>query len=203
MKKLSTKLVLYSFIFATSQAAWADGDYRSEQSYQGSGDPVPFARITYEQNSSALSESARAVIRNVILHEQDPNARVTIAAWSDRALPAPSHLLSGDDLRLADARANAMAEYVAEIWKPANMAMYNMAENSNTLAQTFHTPESELSSEFAKRGAEFPVTDHELQVIKRVGGPSVAIMTIERAGLSGGIAPPYRAPVVRLPKKTD
>jgi hypothetical protein len=55
-----------------------------------------------------------------------------------------------------------------------------MAEHANWLARTFDTREAELKSIFGKRGTETPITNEEFHVIKTAGGPSSAVIVVEK-----------------------
>jgi len=140
------------------------------------------ATIDFAPGSSVLSEAHRAALRSLIRENQSKGeiADVTIASWSDKALPPKGQKLLEMDSDLAENRADAIATFLKTELEVEEIDTYNMAESSNWLARTFGTKEAELKSLFAKKGEDTPpVTNEEFNIIKRTGGASMAVVVVE------------------------
>lgn len=155
---------------------------KKHMDYEGAMKSIPHATIAFDNGSAALSESARASLRELV---QDVRAtgtidQVTVAAWSDKSLPVGKKDLSEADRDLASKRADAISSVLKTELEVSDVDTYNMAERANWLARTFHTRQAELKSIFGKKGAETPVTNAEFHVIKNEGGPAAAVVVVEK-----------------------
>ncbi len=155
---------------------------RDKSHYHGTMRSIPRETITFDQNSSFLTETDKATLRNLIQDARaaGPIHTVTVAAWSDKPLPRKGEKHSDVDRDLADARMKAIATYVRINTDIPDVDTYNMAEASNWLARMFGTTDAELKSVFSKKGGEAPVTNAEFQIIKNEGGPGLAVVVVER-----------------------
>jgi hypothetical protein len=88
--------------------------------------------------------------------------------------------LTEADRDLASKRAEAISSVLKTELEVGDVDTYNMAERANWLARTFGTRQAELKSVFAKKGADTPVTNAEFHVIKNEGGPSEAVVVVEK-----------------------
>jgi hypothetical protein len=129
-----------------------------------------------------LSESARTSLRDLVKEARASGVidQVTVAAWSDKALPMGKQDLAEADRDLAAKRADAISSVLKTELEVGDVDTYNMAERANWLARTFNTRQAELKSIFSKKGAETPVTNAEFHVIKNEGGPSEAVVVVEK-----------------------
>lgn len=169
-------LILTIALLGTSGAgvALAHGNAKSAMK------AVPHTAITFVDGSAMLTDSDKDSLRKLV---QDARAKrtidqVTVAAWSDNALPRQGQKLSDADRELAMNRADAIKDYLKTATEVSNVDTYNMAESSNWMARTFNTKDAELKSVFGKTGAEIPVTRDEFQVIRKEGGLSKAVVTV-------------------------
>lgn len=150
--------------------------------YDGSMKNIPHAVITFSSDSANFTDSDRANLQEVIrrtLAKTDIE-QVTVAAWSDKNMPKQGEFLTDSDRSLAKSRIDAISDFIKSDMNTVDLETYNMAENSNWLARTFKTSDSELKSIFSKKGAAAPVTNSEFQLIKNEGGPYQAVVVIQR-----------------------
>jgi hypothetical protein len=141
----------------------------------------PHAVISFDEGSALLTERDKSVLRSLV---RDAVAKgtidqITVAAWSDKTLPAQGRKLLDVDRDLAAERADAIKAFLKTDMEVADVDTYNMAENANWLARTFNTRDAELKSVFGRAGADVPVTKDEFYLIKKDGGPSMAVAIVE------------------------
>ena len=181
MNAFMTKQFLLTITLATiiaSGAAYA----QNKEKYSGSMSSIPHTTISFNENSSYLTDVDKSNLREII-HEAFTKGdidQVTIAAWSDKELPKVGITLADSDRALAKSRFERISNFMKGEIESVDIATYNMAENTNWLAKAFKTSDSELKSIFSKKGATSPVTNAEYQLIKNEGGPSEAVVTIQR-----------------------
>jgi hypothetical protein len=147
----------------------------------GAMNRIPHTTITFGAGSAMLTENDKADLKKLV---QDAESRgeidqVTVAAWSDKALPMKGQKLADADRDLASQRASAISDYLKSATDVGDVDSYNMAENSNWLARTFNTKGSELKSVFSKKGAKNPVSNAEFRLIKQEGGSNEAVVITE------------------------
>jgi hypothetical protein len=154
---------------------------------------IPHASITFDAGSSFLTDADKTTLRRLVEEERAKGNvyDVTVAAWSDKKLPAMGKKLPDFDRELAANRADAIRDYLKTVMSVPVVETYNMAESANWLARTFNTKDSELKSMFGRTGAMAPLNKEEFRCIKAEGGPSTAVAVIEqsRAG-PDVVAPP-------------
>lgn len=175
------KMFLYTYCFALMASCTAFA-HDNNENYSGSMKSIPYATITFDSNSSALSESDKNALRSVVEKARSKGSisEITIAAWSDKSLPRQSQRLTDSDRDLAISRSSMVSDFLKNsLQVKADMNTYNMAEGSNWMARMFHTSDSELKSLFSKKGAQAPVTNAEFEVIKNEGAPSEAVIVIQ------------------------
>jgi hypothetical protein len=130
------------------------------------------ARIT-EDDKAALRSAVREVLQKHLVEH------VTVAAWSDKALPAKGKL-NETDRGLAEERLNVVNEFLQSDMEIGDVDTFNMAESANWLARTFHTKDAELKSIFT-RAEDAPVKRSEFRALRSRGGPSSAVVVVVRA----------------------
>lgn len=142
---------------------------------------IPHTTVTFDAGSAMLSEADKNDLKKLVEAARAKGTinQVTVAAWSDRMLPARGQKLSDRERNLADKRGDAITEYLKTTLAVGDVDNYNMAENSNWLARTFNTKDAELKSVFAKKAYDLPVTNAEFELIKHEGGPSEAVVVTE------------------------
>lgn len=150
--------------------------------YTGVMQTIPSTSIKFAHGNAVLSEADKATLRNLVNQAREKGVidQVTVAAWADKALPAKGKKLTDTDRDLAQHRADAIKEYLKEAMKVSDVDTYNMAEDSNWLAKTFNTTDAELKAMFQKKNASIPITNAEHQIIRNEGGPSVAMIVVEK-----------------------
>jgi|GEM_PF-3551744 len=162
----------------------SDTSMGSHMGSQASAQSIPHVTIEFSPGSALLTQTETAKIRDLVASSKSGGMRskgTTIAAWSDRALPRTSgQKLSDADRDLAEKRADAIKSYLKDEQNVSTVDTYNLADDSNWLARTFKTSDSELRSVFGKKGSETPVTHSEFKVIQNEGGPSTAVVVIEQ-----------------------
>lgn len=158
------------------------GMAHKDMNYEGMMKSIPHTTISFDTGSAMLSESARASLRDLIKDARATGTidQVTVAAWSDKTLPMGKTDLAEADRDLAAKRADAISSVLKTELEVGDVDTYNMAERANWLARTFNTRQAELKSIFSKKGAETPVTNGEFHVIKNEGGPSEAVVVVEK-----------------------
>lgn len=155
---------------------------QKDMDYEGMMKSIPHVTISFDTGSAMLTESARTSLRDLVRNARAAGEidQVTVAAWSDKALPTGKTDLAEADRDLADKRADAISSVLKTELEVGDVDTYNMAERANWLARTFNTRQAELKSIFAKKGADTPVTNAEFHVIKNEGGPSEAVVVVEK-----------------------
>ena len=176
LKPMITGTLITAVYFGTAIAAFA------AEKYEGVMGDIPHSIVTFDAGSAQLSDANKNKIREMILQSQAKMEidRIAIAAWSDKALPKAGKNRSKSDRNLADKRIEAITTYAKAVLSTANIKTYNMAESSNWLARQLKTSDAELKSIFSKKGSEAPVTNAEFQLIKNEGGPSEAVVLVQR-----------------------
>lgn len=139
------------------------------------------AAIDFAPGSAVLSEEHKAKLRQLVREVRSSRdiEQVTIAAWSDKALPMKDAKLLDSDKDLAERRADAIRDIVRMELGVSDIDAYNMAEPANWLARTFNTKDAELKSVFGRTAEETPVTREEFQLIKDAGAPGKAVVVAE------------------------
>ncbi len=179
----SRKLVIFAIAFSvlTGGVVAQANQVAKSTHYEGSMKAIPHQTITFDSGSSTLTDADRESLRKLIREAKLKGTieQVTVAAWSDKALPKRGQKLSDFDRTLAERRANAIENFLETDLLVDDVDTYNMAETANWVARTFDTREAELKSMFGRRGADLPVTNAEFQVIKNEGGPAEAVVLVE------------------------
>lgn len=167
---------------ARKGVAHKKGMAKKHVSYEDAMKSIPHITVSFDEGSAALSESARARLRDLVKDARASGTidQVTVAAWSDKALPTGKRDLTEADRDLASKRADAISSVLKTELEVGDVDTYNMAERANWLARTFNTRQAELKSVFSKKGAETPVTNAEFHVIRNEGGPSEAVVVVEK-----------------------
>ena len=148
-------------------------------------DTVPEAHpsvvIEFGAGSSKLADSDKAALRAAVrdVLQKHPVRHVTVAAWSDKQLPAQGQKLGDTDRGLARERAAVINEFLKSEMEISDVDTFNMAENANWLARTFNTKDAELKSVFT-RAEGSPVKKAEFRTIRAKGGPSHAVVVVVR-----------------------
>ena len=139
------------------------------------------AAIDFAPGSAVLSDDHKAKLRQLVREVRSSRdiEQVTIAAWSDKALPMKDAKLLDSDKDLAERRADAIRDIVRMELGVSDIDAYNMAEPANWLARTFNTKDAELKSVFGRTAEETPVTREEFQLIKDAGAPGKAVVVAE------------------------
>jgi len=143
---------------------------------------VPHITLNFKKGSSVLSSDDESKLRELV-NQAQTGAKIdqmTVASWSDKALPKEGQKLSDADQRLAKGRSDAVYMFLKDQLNVPYVATYNMAEDANWLAKTFRTSDAELKSLFSKKGTQTPVTNNEMKIIKDEGGPSKVVVLVER-----------------------
>lgn len=172
--KLTSPVVAAVLLIGTQAFAHGTG-------YKSSMKEIPHTNITFNPGSSLLTDADKASLKKVVEEARKKGTldQVTVAAWSDKAMPRKGENLMEQDRNLADRRAKAIEDSLKSDFEVTDVKTYNMAENSNWLARTFNTKDAELKSVFGKKGAATPMRNNEFMLIKEVGGPSEAVVTAE------------------------
>lgn len=155
---------------------------KGKKDYTGTMKSIPYATIKFQPGSAMLSDADKATLTNLVTDARATAKidEITVAAWSDRAFPRGGTKLSDADRDLAEKRADAIEEHLDKQLQVTDVDTYNMAEDSNWLAKTLNTDDAELKSIFTKRGSRTPVTNAEFHLIRNEGGPSEAVVVVER-----------------------
>lgn len=140
--------------------------------------------ITFGAGVSKLTDDDKTELRNLVRDGLKAGEidHVTVAAWSDRAMPAQGTQLSKTDRGLAKERLNVISTYLKSEMELNDVDTYNMAENANWLARTFNTRDAELKSFFGRTDGEMDATGKrsEFRVIRQSGGPSTAVVVLSQ-----------------------
>lgn len=144
---------------------------------------IPHFSLMFEPGSAMISQSNMDSLRKFINDEKAKAGEIdeiTVAAWSDKALPQAPAELTEADRDLAMKRADAIALVLKNEFNLTDVETYNMAERANWLARTFDTKDAELKSIFSRKGAETPLDNEEFMVFKNQGGASEAVLVLEK-----------------------
>lgn len=173
--------LIKAFMFTIASGLLATGGGLSSAS---AADTVPEAHpsvvIKFSPGSSRISEEDKAALRSAVrdvLHK-NPVDHVTVAAWSDKTLPAKGNL-NDTDRGLAQERVNVINEFLKSEMEIGEVDTFNMAESANWLARTFNTKEAELKSIFT-RAEDAPVKRSEFRTVRSRGGPASAVVVVVR-----------------------
>lgn len=195
MKTIALLVMLLGFVTACTSADKRDGrrhhdsakmsDARhhdgetSSPRHDGDGQILLTEVVTFERGSHRLPDSAARAIRQLVDRAERNGGiqDVEIAVWSDRDLPLKNDL-SRAQQELAAKRILAISRYFNSVGV-AFVDSYNMAERSNWLARMMGGSEAELKSSYAKAGGSH-LNDEELQLIKRHGSPSKAVIVVHQ-----------------------
>lgn len=178
MKAMKLMTITASVALLSAGVASAEGMKHSKVS---DDKLMKHTTIQFSPGSAVLSESHQAMLRKLVrsVRTNRDIDQITIAAWSDKALPATGKTLSDADRNLADKRAEAIKDIVRMELGVTDVDLYNMAEPANWLARTFNTSDDELKSIFGRTAEEIPVTREEFQMIKSSGAPGKAVVVAE------------------------
>jgi outer membrane protein OmpA-like peptidoglycan-associated protein len=150
---------------------------------QARADKISSSKVKFQEGSAALTEEHRNKLREMVKEARGRGEieDVSIAAWSDKPLPAEGESLTEADRNLAEQRYEAVANFLRDELEIESVTTYNMAESANWLARTFNTDEAELKALFGREGEDAPrVKEPEFHVIRQHGGPSMAVVVIEQ-----------------------
>ena len=176
---ITRQLVYFMGLMSIAGSAYANKD---KVDYEGAMKSIPHISITFNSHSAMLSDSDRTRLRDLIHDALAKGAinKVTVAAWSDKALPLKGQKLLNTDRDLAKGRTEAISDFLKREMEIKAVKTFNMAETSNWLARTFKTEDAELKSVFSKKGAAAPVSKAECYIIKNEGGPYEAVVVVEK-----------------------
>ena len=168
------------FILLLFSASVAIGATMQEK-YETAEINMAYATITFNSNSSTLTDAAKASILDAILQERAKGRieQVTIAAWSDSDLPKVGQKLPDLEINLAKSRVEAISVFLKREIGIVSVAAYNMAESSHRLARLFKTPDSELKAAFKNKVYRAPVSEPAFQLIRIEGGAQKAVIVIQ------------------------
>lgn len=178
--------ITVALILGATACAHDKHEYRTADADQVT--PLMYETVAFDNNSAQLAASEKAALRNLISdirlrtanypgHAEIRN--VTLAAWSDKALPSDSSSLSARDRDLAAKRLDAVNQFLKdELAVRESVDEYNMASKSNWLARTFNTRDAELKNRTKQTSARADDRP-EFDVIRAEGGPSNAVVVVQ------------------------
>ncbi len=164
---------LLMFIIANTVAG--QGAYATDK------DVVQTTAISFTAGSAKLDDNDKESLRELVRKGLQGGRidHITVAAWSDKALPGEKRSHTDTDRGLAKERSDLISDFLKLEMEVANVNTYNMAESANWIARTFNTKEAELKSVFGRTDGASDKRA-EFREIRRQGGPSLAVVVVNR-----------------------
>jgi hypothetical protein len=170
--------MVLSAAFLGATTAFAAGD-QAKKMKQGQDYQV----LEFKKGSSELTDSAKKNIRNMIQNAKASGKieQAHVAVWSDKQTPKEQGAdLSEKEQDLAKKRSETVENYLQDQLKVSSVETHSLAEKDNWFAKAFTAPESQLNSMFSSADAPENVDMDEFQIVKSKGGPSKAVILLEK-----------------------
>ncbi len=135
--------------------------------------------IDFAKGSSSISDGdARSL--TALIKSFDPGmvgGGVTVAAWSDKALPVNDEAkLTDGDSALAKARLDKVEALLKSDGVASHVETYNMANQANALSQFFGGDDAKVKQAFKTAEADTPRLAETAHYLRDKGGPMKAVI---------------------------
>lgn len=143
---------------ATISMSFAQANVNINDETQRSAVSLGASRITEITHKEGQSKASSAELDEVRKLIQEAKAvgkidEVKIISWADREYPAEGQAASKGDMKLADARADYLKNYVKSKLGVRSVATYNMAKRPNAVQELFDTTQARVKEGFERSGA--------------------------------------------------
>lgn len=151
MKKILVVLsVLVSVGFSISAYGWT-----TTQDAASRLGAVQVREITFDKNSSNLSDSLKKDIKEVIneASQKGKIVEVKILAWSDKEYPTENGKQTKQEVGLAKNRLKTLKKFLKDELKVSNVETHNMTERPNALQKLLNTNDAKVKTAAESTGA--------------------------------------------------
>lgn len=159
---MSKLTILTTIVLGFAGSAYAEGTYSSNHKASKTEAAAQIgaaqtSEIRFERGQSALSETAKREIRNVVEKQNASGKKVDelkVAVWSDREYPtqAQQGTIAKSDVELAKKREQAIKDYVKKDLA-LDVETFNMSERPNALQKFMGTDTAEVKKALGGRGS--------------------------------------------------
>lgn len=174
--KMSQLLVAGALFFSMKAIAAVDSETESASRSLGA---KMVSEISFDENSSALSDSAKDEIRTLVKMARDSGKidELKVAVWADREYPADKTKASKADINLAKERAANIKSFMKKEMNVSGVNTYNMTERPNALEKFLRTPESKVKATMEASGSA-PRTSAETGFFGQKAKASKAVIMV-------------------------
>ncbi len=135
--------------------------------------------IEFNRASAVLSPAHKRAIEGMLLvDDETKNKELTLAVWSDYPLPSQGKELGSDQRTLARMRMVAIKKFVESTSFKGKVRVFNMAEQSNSLAKMFNSTLRDLQSRIAYEKHGDDLHKQKMDVFKVEGKPRKAVLVL-------------------------
>jgi hypothetical protein len=142
---------------------------------------VNYQVLSFPKGSAALTSAQKRQLKSLADASKGDIDSIHVAVWSDMAFPKTAKAdLPDAQEKLAEKRIETIEKYLDDDLDLDGIETYSMAESSNWFSRAFNTEEGELKSLFSQQGAPARIDSSEFKIVRTKGGPSKAVILIER-----------------------
>lgn len=134
--------------------------------------------VDFDAGSAVVSDGeARDV--EALVKSFDPGMAggdVTVAAWSDKALPADGAKLTDADDQLAKGRLAAVKAQLTKLGVTGNVETYDMASAANPISKLLSTDDAKVKDAYKTNTTDSPRAAEVAHYLRTAGGPRKAVV---------------------------
>ena len=140
--------------------------------------------IDFDTGSAVVSDGEARDIEALIKSFDAGMAggEVTVAAWSDKALPPDGAKLAESDDTLAKSRIAAVKAELTKLGVTGTVESYDMASAANPIAKLLATDDAKVKDAYKTASADSPRVAEVAHYLRTAGGPKKAVVVFHAPG---------------------
>jgi hypothetical protein len=131
-------------------------------------DTQDLTEITFDKTSSALTSTGAERVNTALATAQKKAKikHVLLVVWSDAEMPKGAESLPEDEVKLAEARAKTLRDYIKQQHQDLKVKTVNMAKKSNRLDHFLKTKDARIQDALSSSGTGSPKASHAVVIIQ-------------------------------------
>lgn len=141
--------------------------------------------VDFDAGSAVVSDGESRDIE-ALLKSFDPGMAggdVTVAAWSDKALPPDGSKLADSDDNLAKSRIAAVKAELTKLGVTGKVETYDMASGANPIAKLLATDDAKVKDAYKTTSTDSPRVAEVAHYLRTAGGPKKAVVVFQAPGV--------------------
>lgn len=138
------------------------------------------SQIAFEKGKADLKAEELAELKAVVDQAKTGGQKIDeikVISWADREYPAEGTTAPNQQVKLAEARAKGIKDYLKKEFKVSDVAVYNMAKRPNALQELFNTQTAKVKNSMETSGAA-PTSKEDTGLFGLKGKTSEALVLV-------------------------